>query len=91
MAEDSNQDPPAWSPQVSHEEDGTCRVAVTDEDGVAYPVARKLTSGQAELLVRWIGAEQQRSGRRVAEVIRDPEFMASSVLLVKQTRGRAPG
>ena len=91
MVEDANQDPLAWSPQISQEEDGTYRVAITDEDGVTYPVGRKLTSGQAGLLVLWIQKEHEKSGRRVAEVIRDPEFMASSILVVKQTRGRAPG
>jgi hypothetical protein len=73
-----------WTHRVYDDPDGTCRVEVVDEDGVAYPVVRKVTREQAARLVRAIGMEAQTARRLVKNVIRDPEFMAGTVLAIKQ-------
>ncbi len=75
---------PGWSHAVYDAPDGTCRVEVTDEQGTCLPVARGLTRGQAELLIQRLGAEAATSQRQVATVIRDPWFMAATVLTVKR-------
>jgi hypothetical protein len=76
----------AWSHSVLADADGSYRVEITDEDGVAYPVARQVTAGQAEQLVQRIAAEAERSGKPVKVVIRDPYFMAATVIMIKRLR-----
>ena len=74
----------AWSHVVIDEPDGTCRVEITDEDGVDWPVARQVSRAQAERLIQRIEAEAETSGRPVKTVIRDPYFMAATVIMVKR-------
>jgi hypothetical protein len=73
-----------WSHVIETEADGTCRVEIIDEDGVQYPVARQVTPGQARRLVERIAAEAQSEGRLVKDVIRDPSFMAATVIMIKR-------
>jgi hypothetical protein len=73
-----------WSHLIHDEADGTCRVEIVDEDGVAYPVARQVTPGQAKQLVQRIAAEAQSERRLVKDVIRDPSFMAATVIMIKR-------
>jgi hypothetical protein len=75
-----------WSHVVSTEPDGTCRVEIVDEDGVQYPVARQLTPAQARRLVERIAEEARTERRPVKEVIRDPSFMAATVITIKRLR-----
>ncbi len=74
---------PSWAHELVRERDGSHRVLITGEDGVAFPVGRQLSRGQAELLVQAVDREHRQSGRTVAEVIRDYRFMASTILAVK--------
>jgi|SRR5579859_5396894 len=73
-----------WSHTVIDDSDGTCRVEITDEDGAVLPVARQVTRGQAELLVQRISAESKSSRKPVKVVIRDPYFMAATVITLKR-------
>ena len=73
-----------WSHLIHAEADGTCRVEIVDEDGVAYPVARQVTPGQAKRLVERIATEAHNEGRLVKDVIRDPSFMAATVIMIKR-------
>jgi flagellar motor protein MotB len=73
-----------WSHVVLEDPDGSCRVEVTDEDGEVFPVARQVTRGQAERLIERI-AEQARTSRKpIKVVIRDPYFMAATVITLKR-------
>ena len=74
----------AWSHAVFDEPDGTCRVEVTDDDGTTLPVARQVTRAQAETLVQRIAREADQSQRPIKTVIRDPYFMAATVIMVKR-------
>ena len=76
-----------WSHAVISESAGTCRVEVTDEDGAMLPVARGVTAAQAERLIQRIAAEAEATGRPVKAVIRDPYFMAATVITVKRLPG----
>ena len=78
---------PAWSYAVLDEPDGSCRVEVTDEDGLAVPVARQVSRTQAERLIERIAAESQVTRRPIKTVIRDPYFMAATVITLKRLRG----
>jgi hypothetical protein len=73
-----------WSHTVSQEPDGGYRVEITDEDGVVFPVARQVTPSQAERLVQRIAQEAVASGKPVKSVIRDPYFMAATVIMIKR-------
>ena len=73
-----------WSHVIHTEPDGSCRVEIVDEDGVQYPVARQVTPGQAKRLVERIAEEAQTAGRLVKDVIRDPSFMAPTVIMIKR-------
>jgi hypothetical protein len=75
---------PAWSPVIHTDPDGTCRVEIVDEDGVQYPVARQVTPRQARRLVERIAEEAHTEGRLVRDVIRDPSFMAATVIMIKR-------
>jgi hypothetical protein len=77
----------AWSHGIIDEADGTCRVEVTDEEGAVWPVARQVTRGQAERLIQRIAAEAAATQRPVKVVIRDPYFMAATVITVKRLPG----
>jgi hypothetical protein len=76
-----------WSHAILDDPDGTCRVEITDEDGVVYPVARQMTRPQAERLVQRIAAEAEASGKPIKVVIRDPYFMAATVITTKRLPG----
>jgi hypothetical protein len=78
----------SWSHAILEEPDGTCRVEVTDEDHAVFPVARQLTRSQAERLVERIAREAGDSGRPIKVVIRDPYFMASTVITIKRLPSR---
>ncbi|HEV7665260.1 MAG TPA: hypothetical protein VGQ62_17145 [Chloroflexota bacterium] len=73
-----------WSHAIYEDPDGTCRVEVVGEDGVPWPVARQLTRGQADKLIDKIAAESVQSGKPVKVVIRDPYFMAATVITLKR-------
>ena len=77
----------AWSYSVHEEADGTCRVEIIDEDGAEFPVARQVTPAQADQLVQRIANEARDSARPIKTVIRDPYFMAATVIMVKRLRG----
>ncbi len=73
-----------WSYEIHDEPDGTCRVDILDEDGERVPVARKVTRGQAARIVQAIGEESFATGKPASAVVRDPYFMASTVITVKR-------
>jgi hypothetical protein len=76
--------PPNWSHTIIDDPDGTCRVEVIDEDGEIFPVARQVTRGQAEKLIQKIAAEARESRKPIKAVIRDPHFMAATVITLKR-------
>jgi hypothetical protein len=73
-----------WSHAVFEDPDGTCRVEVTDEDGEIFPVVRQVTHGQAERLIERIAEESRTSRKPIKVVIRDPYFMAATVITLKR-------
>jgi hypothetical protein len=73
-----------WSHAITEEADGTYRVEVTDEEGVTLPVARQVTRLQAETLIQRLAGESEASGKPIRVVIRDPYFMAATVITVKR-------
>jgi flagellar motor protein MotB len=76
----------AWSHSVLPDDDGSYRVEITDEDGVAFPVARQVTQAQAEHLVQRVADQARDSAKPVKVVIRDPYFMAATVIMIKRLR-----
>jgi hypothetical protein len=76
-----------WSHALSEDADGSYRVEIVDEDGVAFPVARQVTHAQGEILVQRIADEARSSGKPVKAVIRDAYFMAATVITVKRLPG----
>jgi hypothetical protein len=74
-----------WSHLIHTEPDGTCRVEVIDEDGLTYPIARQVTPAQAQRLIERIAEEARTEQRPIKQVIRDPAFMAATVITVKRT------
>lgn len=76
-----------WSHRIIQDDDSTCRVEITDEDGVVVPVARGVSQLQAETLLKRIEVEMTESSRPVKAVIRDPYFMAATVITVKRLPG----
>jgi hypothetical protein len=87
LASGATSTPVSWSHAILDDPDGTCRVEITDEDGEVYPVARQMTRTQAERLVQRVAAEAQNSGKPVKVVIRDPYFMAATVITTKRLPG----
>jgi hypothetical protein len=77
----------SWSHAIIEEPDGSWRVEVTDEEGATLPVVRQVTRAQAERLVQRIANEAETSGKPVKAVIRDPYFMAATVITVKRLPG----
>jgi predicted RNA methylase len=77
----------AWSYAILEEAAGAYRVEVTDEDGEVFPVARQVSHAQAERLVQRIANEAETSAKPVKVVIRDPYFMAATVITVKRLPG----
>jgi hypothetical protein len=75
---------PGWTHVLVPDPDGTYRVEITDEDGEVLPVARQVTRGQAERLVERIAREARESHKAVKMVIRDPYFMAATVITLKR-------
>jgi flagellar motor protein MotB len=73
-----------WTHTVLTDPDGSCRVEITDEDGEVFPVARQVTYAQAERLVQRIAREAHESRKPVKVVIRDPYFMAATVITIKR-------
>jgi hypothetical protein len=74
-----------WSHTVLQDGDGTYRVEITDENGAVLPVVRQVTQAQAERLVERVAAEARQSHRPIRTVIRDPYFMAATVITLKRT------
>jgi hypothetical protein len=74
----------SWSYAVLEESDGTCRVEVTDEDGAMLPIARQVSPAQAEKLIQRVSSEAETTSRPIKTVIRDPYFMAATVIMVKR-------
>ena len=58
-----------------------------DEDGAVLPVARQVTRLQAETLVERIAKQSNATGRPIKAVIRDPYFMAATVITLKRLAG----
>ena len=81
-------DPRHWGHELVSEPDGTLRLDILDERDERYPVARGITPKQAERLLEAIEHEATRRRYAVAEIIRDPEFMAPTVIAVKRGGGR---
>jgi hypothetical protein len=79
-----HREPTNWSYVILEDADGTCRMEITDEDGVVFPVVRQVTQGQAERLVQRIAAEARESRKPIKVVIRDPYFMAAAVITLKR-------
>src|SRR5438128_778473 len=73
-----------WSHTIFDDPDGTCRVEISDEDGAVLPIARQVTRGQAERLVQRVAEESRTSGKPIKVVIRDPYFMAATVITLKR-------
>jgi flagellar motor protein MotB len=73
-----------WSHAILDDPDGTCRVEITDEDGEVFPVARAVTRGQAEKLIQQIANESRESRKPIKVIIRDPYFMAATVITLKR-------
>jgi len=48
------------------------------------PVARQVTRGQADLLVERIKREARTERKAIKHVIRDPYFMAATVITIKR-------
>jgi hypothetical protein len=74
-----------WSHTVLQDSDGTYRVEITDEDGAVLPVVRQVTQAQAERLVQRIAIEARESRKPIKAIIRDPYFMAATVITLKRT------
>ena len=69
---------------VIQDADGSFRVEVTDEDGALLPVARQVSRAQADLLVERIKREARTERKAIKSVIRDPYFMAATVITIKR-------
>jgi hypothetical protein len=76
-----------WSYEIIDEPDGACRVEVTDEDGEMLPVARQVSRVQAERLIQRIAEEARSEAKPIKTVIRDPYFMAATVIMIKRLPG----
>jgi hypothetical protein len=76
----------AWSYELVPEADELFRIDVTDEDGALLPIARQVTRGQAEKLVEKIAVEARQTRKPIKVVIRDPYFMAATVITIKRQR-----
>ncbi|HET6315640.1 MAG TPA: hypothetical protein VFG86_04215 [Chloroflexota bacterium] len=74
----------SWSYELIEEADARFRVDVTDEDGALLPIARQLTRGQAEKLIQRITSEATRERKPIKAIIRDPFFMAATVITIKR-------
>jgi flagellar motor protein MotB len=74
-----------WSHSVLRDTDGSYRVEITDEDGAVFPVVRQVTQAQAERLVQRIASQARDSQKPIKAVIRDPYFMAATVITLKRT------
>jgi hypothetical protein len=77
-------EPSGWSHVIQPDAGGTFRLEIVDEDGKTWPVARQVTQGQAEKLVTRIAEEARRERKPVKVIIRDPNFMAATVLTIKR-------
>lgn len=73
-----------WSHTLAADPDGTYRVEIRDEDGAVLPVARGVSAGQAQRLIDKISAEAHETRRPIKVVIRDPYFMAATVITLKR-------
>ena len=77
-------EPTGWSYSIQQDGDGACRLEIVDEDGEHWPIARQVSRGQAEKLVVRIVEEARRERKPIKVVIRDPHFMAATVMTVKR-------
>jgi hypothetical protein len=77
-------DPDHWSHELLPEADGSCRLEIVDERGERWPLARQIGPAQARALLAAIEQEAARRRWAIAEVIRDPAFMAPLIIAVKR-------
>jgi hypothetical protein len=75
-----------WSYELVDETDDLFRIEVTDEDGALLPIARQVTRGQAQRLIEKVSDEAKRTHKPIKAVIRDPFFMAATVITIKRQR-----
>ena len=75
-----------WSYELVDETDDLFRIEVTDEDGALLPIARQVTRGQAQRLIEKVSDEAKRTKKPIKAVIRDPFFMAATVITIKRQR-----
>jgi hypothetical protein len=80
--------PAHWGHELLPDPDGSYRLEILDERGERYPIARGVTQGQANLLLQAIEREATRRRYAIAEIIRDPAFMAPTIIAVKRANGR---
>ena len=76
--------PEDWSHELVPEPGGTFRLEINDEWGERFPVARGINARQATLLLKAIEDEANRRRYAIAEVIRDPDFMAPAIIALKR-------
>ena len=79
---------PSWGHDLLRDADGSYRLEIIDERGERFPVARQVSEGQAKQLLNVIGQEALHRDALVADVIRDPGFMAPVVISLKRGSGR---
>ena len=73
-----------WSHELVEDSDGLWRLEITDEDGAMLPVARQISRAQAAVLLERIEREARQEHKPVKAVIRDPYFMAATVITIKR-------
>ena len=76
--------PEHWSHELIAEADGTLRLDIVDERDRRLPIARGITPAQAQALLVAVEREATRRRYAIGEVIRDPAFMAATILAVKR-------
>ena len=81
-------DPAHWSHELLPDADGAYRLEILDERGGRLPVARQVSLAQAKLLLKAIEQEATRRRFAIAEIIRDPDFMAPTVIGIKRSNSK---
>ena len=76
--------PDHWGHELIPESDGSFRLEILDERDERFPVARQISADQAKRLLQAIEAEATRRRYAIAEIIRDPVFMAQTVIAIKR-------
>ena len=76
--------PEHWSHELIAEPGAGYRLEILDEWGERFPVARGITQREAAILLKAIEDEATRRRYAIAEVIRDPNFMAPAIIALKR-------